>query len=74
MIACGDWVLIKLKEETTDSGLVIANLNIGIIQSKGEYCGSDYKKGCSVYFNKRNAIDVEKYVLVKDNDIYAVIE
>ena len=28
MIACGDWVLIKLKEETTDSGLVIANFRV----------------------------------------------
>lgn len=74
MIACGDWVLIKLKEETTDSGLVITNLNIGIIHSKGENCGSLYKKGCSVYFNKRNAIDIEDLVLVRDADIYTVIQ
>lgn len=74
MKACNNWVLIKLKEETTQSGLVISNLNIGVIQSKGGNCSEDYQKGNNVYFNKRNAIDIEDCVLVTDNDIYTVID
>ena len=74
MKACGNWVVITLKEEHRKSGLMIANLNIGVIHSKGEYCSGDYKKGCSVYFNKRNAIEIEGYFIVTDADIYMVIE
>ena len=74
MKACGNWVVITLKKEQRKSGLLIQNLNMCVIHSKGEYCSGDYKKGCSVYFNKRNAIEIEDYFIVTDADIYMVIE
>ena len=74
MKACGNWVVITLKKEERASGLLIENLNIGVIHSKGEHCSDDYKKGCNVYFNKRNAVEILEYFIVKNEDIYMVIE
>ena len=74
MNACGNWVVLTLTKEERASGLLIEKLNIGVVKSKGEYCSGDYKKGCKVYFNKRNAIEIEDYFVVTDADIYMVIE
>ncbi len=74
MNACGNWVVLTLTKEERASGLLIEKLNIGVVNSKGEYCSGDYKKGDMVYFNKRNAIEIEDYFIVTDADIYMVIE
>lgn len=74
MKACGNWVVITLKKEERASGLLIENLNIGVIHSKGEYCSGDFSEGDEVYFNKRNAVEILEYFIVKNEDIYMVIE
>ena len=74
MQACGYWVLIEVEERKTESGLVVSNLNIGTIISHGKQCDSNFKVWSRVYFNNRNAIEVEQYVLVTESDIYVVIE
>ena len=55
-------------------GFIIENLNIGVIHSKGEYCSGDFSEGDEVYFNKRNAVEILEYFIVKNEDIYMVIE
>lgn len=71
MKAIGNWVLIKQDETVTASGLTISNLNIGeIISTTSE----EFESGNKVYFNKRNAIEIEEYLLVTIDDIYVVIE
>tara|TARA_R100001594_G_scaffold107302_1_gene141880 strand:- start:347 stop:571 length:225 start_codon:yes stop_codon:yes gene_type:complete len=74
MKACGNWVVITLKKEERASGLLIENLNIGVIHSKGEHCAGDYQKDDEVYFNKRNAVEILEYFIVRNEDIYMVIE
>ena len=74
MKACGNWVVITLKKEERASGLLIENLNIGVIHSKGEYCSGAFSEGDEVYFNKRNAVEILEYFIVKNEDIYMVIE
>ena len=73
MKACGFWVLLK-KEEETKSGLVLIDMNRGEIICRGSVCTDDYNAGDKVWFCKRNAIEIDDYLLVKDVDIYAVIE
>ena len=71
MKAIGKWVLIKQDETTTASGLTISSLNIGeIISTTSE----EFDSGDKVYFNKRNAIEIETFLLVTIDDIYVVIE
>ena len=74
MKACGNWVVITLKKEERASGLLIENLNIGVIHSKGEHCSGDYQMDDEVYFNKRNAVEILEYFIVRNEDIYMVIE
>ena len=74
MQACGNWVLIEVEERKTKSGLVVSNLNIGTIISRGKLCNSNFKEWNRVYFNNRNAIEIEQYVLVTEADIYVVIK
>ena len=74
MKACGRWVVITLKTEERKSGLLIENLNIGVIHSKGELCSNDYNEGDEVYFRKGNAVEIEDYFIVQDPEIYMVIE
>ena len=74
MKACGNWVVITLKKEERASGLLIENLNIGVIHPKGEYCSGDFEVGDEVYFNKRNVVEILEYCIVKNEDIYMVIE
>jgi hypothetical protein len=69
MKACGDWVLITQENTKTASGLTVSDLNIGTIVS-----GKKFNKGTKVYFNPRNAITIENYLLVTNQDIYVVIE
>jgi len=70
MRAVGNWVLIKQEETTTASGLRVSNLNIGEIIS-GET--DEFIIGDRVYFNARNAITIEDYLLVTTQDIFLVI-
>ena len=74
MRACNDWVLIRPKKETRESGLIVSNVNIGYIHSKGSACFDDFKKKDVVYFNNRNAIEIENYLLIRGEDVYAVIQ
>ena len=73
MNACGKWVVLTLTKEKRESGLLIEKLNIGTIESKGEYCSKDYNVGDSVYFRKGNAVEIEDYFIVQDAEIYMVI-
>jgi co-chaperonin GroES (HSP10) len=76
MKAVGNWVLIKQAETTTASGLTVSNLNIGEIISVPRRTGRDtldFNNGDKVYFNKRNAITIEEYLLVTIHDIFLVI-
>ena len=70
MKAVGEWVLVKQEETTTASGLTVSNLNIGEIISGNTL---DFKEGDRIYFNKRNAITIEDYLLVTIHDIFLVI-
>ena len=71
MRAVGNWVLIKQEETTTASGLRISSLNIGEIISGETH---EFNIGDRVYFNTRNAITIEDYMLVTIHDIFLVIE
>lgn len=75
MKAVGNWVLIKQEETTTASGLTVSNLNIGEIISTPRLLRNtlDFDEGDKVYFNKRNAITIEDYLLVTVLDIFLVI-
>jgi len=73
MNACGNWVVLTLTKEESDSGFLIEKTNTGRIESKGEYCSNDYKKGCIVYFRKENAVVIDDYYIVQDAEIYMVI-
>jgi co-chaperonin GroES (HSP10) len=75
MKAVGNWVLIKQAETTTASGLTVSNLNIGEIISVPRLPRDtlDFNNGDKVYFNKRNAITIEEYLLVTIHDIFLVI-
>ena len=68
MKACGDWILIEQETTKTASGLTVSDLNIGTIVS-----GKKFNKGTKVYFNPRNAVTIENYLLVTYQDIYVVI-
>jgi co-chaperonin GroES (HSP10) len=71
--ACGNWVVLTLTKEESESGFLIEKTNAGRIESKGEYCSNDYMVGEIVYFNKRNAVQIEDYFIVQSSDIYMVI-
>lgn len=74
MRACNDWVLLKPLEETRESGIIVSDVNIATIHSKGSATFDDYGPGDKVYFNKRNALEIEGLLLVRGDDVYAVIE
>ncbi len=76
MRAVGRWILIEQEKTKTESGILVSDgygnvLNIGTVISCEE---GDFSIGDKVYFNKRNAIELEKYLLITYDDVYVVIE
>ena len=66
-----NWVLLEPIEDRTNSGLIQTEANMAKVVSSP--C-DELRKGMSVIYNDKSAVDVKEYRLVDVNNIYVVVE
>jgi len=75
MKAIGNWIVIKMEETKSESGLITRDSNEGIVLSCGSQVESGSRlEGKKVLFNLHNHQRWGEYYIVDYENVYMVIE